>query len=209
MIADVSYLRDKSRQDPPAEQERRAYALAVINSIKELIQLDTLFKQELTMLVQQGSIEEPARLADYSAYLTSAKGVDLQQVLEALDINKRLELVLELLRRELDITQLQAEIRQRIEERVSKQQREFFLREQLKAIKKELGLEKDDKEADITRFMHRLEERTVSDEAKKRIDEEIDKFRLLEPSSPELNITRNYLDCRSSAGYGFSPLTSS
>ena len=199
MLAEVHYLYDEKLD---VSGDLRAHALAVINTVKELIEVNPLFKQELNILVQQGSIEEPGRLADYAAYLTSAKGVELQKVLEALDIKERLIKVLELLRREIDISKLQADIRKRIEERVSKQQREFFLREQLKAIKKELGLEKDDKEAEIQRFLERLEKRAPSEEAQGRIDEEVDKLRVLEPSSPEFNVTRNYLDWLTSLPWG-------
>jgi ATP-dependent Lon protease len=105
-----------------------------------------------------------------------------------------MELVLALLRKEVDISKLQTKIRQQIDERMSKQQREFFLREQLKAIKQELGLEKDDKDTEIQQFLARLESRQPSEEAVVRIDEEVSKLRLLEPASPEFNLTRNYLD---------------
>jgi ATP-dependent Lon protease len=182
--------------------ELRAYALAAINSVKELIALNPLFKQELNLLVQQGSIEEPGRLADFAAYLTSAKGEELQRVLECFDVRERLTMVLELLRREIDINELQSDIRARIEERISKQQREFFLREQLKAIKKELGLEKDDKEEEVERFLGRLEGKTLTEEAQGRIDAEVEKFRILEPASPEYNVTRNYLDWLTALPWG-------
>jgi len=190
-IAEVDYL-----YEPQAEvtDELRAYALAVINTVKDLVQLNPLFKEELNLLISQGAVGEPARLADFAAYLTSAPADKLQDILETLDVRERLEKVLTLLRQELDISKLQAEIRQRIDERISRQQREFFLREQLKAIKKELGLEKDDKEAEVARFLERLETREPTAEARARIDEEIDKLRVLEPSSPEFNVTRNYLD---------------
>lgn len=199
MIAEVEYLHEKAVE---VGREERAYALAVINSVRDLIELNPLFKQELNLLVQQGSIEEPGRLADYAAYLTSATGEDLQRVLETLDVQERLVRVLELLRREIDISKLQDDIRRQIEERVSKQQREFFLREQLKAIKKELGLEKDDKEAELQRFLERLETRSPTDEALTRIDEEVEKLRVLEPASPEYNVTRNYLDWLTSLPWG-------
>ncbi len=199
LIAQVTYYREPEIE---LTEELRAYALAVINSIKDLVKLNPLFQQELKLLLQQGSIEEPGRLADYAAYLTSAKGADLQVVLEAFDVPKRLEQALELLRREIDISELQVDIRKRIEERISKHQREFFLREQLKEIKKELGLEKDDKDAEIQRFLARLEDREPSEEARARIDDEVDKLRLLEPASPEFNVTRNYLDWLTALPWG-------
>jgi len=191
VVAEVDYLYEAKVE---VDEELRAYALAVINTCKDLVQLNPLFKQELTLLIQQGSVEEPGRLADYAAYLTSAKGKQLQEVLETLDVRERMELVMELLRREIDISELQAQIRGQIEERVSKQQREFFLREQLKAIKQELGLERDDKEAELERLTERLEGKDVPEEAQSRIDDELEKMRHLQPSSPEFNVTRTYLD---------------
>ncbi|MBW2459687.1 MAG: LON peptidase substrate-binding domain-containing protein, partial [Deltaproteobacteria bacterium] len=87
LIARVTYHRESEND---LTEELRAHALAVINSIKELVQLNPLFQQELKLLLQQGSIEEPGRLADYAAYLTTAKGTDLQAVLETFDVPRRL-----------------------------------------------------------------------------------------------------------------------
>lgn len=198
----VAAVRYRYEKPGPVDDELKAYALAVINYIKELIQQNPLYKEELALLSAQGSLEEPSRLADYAAYLTSASGEDLQRVLEAEDVRERLELSLTLLERELDISKLQARIRRQIEERVTKQQREFFLREQLKIIKQELGLEKDDKQAEIDRFRQRLAALAPSDEAKARIDEELSKLALLEPTSPEFGVTRNYLDWLTSLPWG-------
>ncbi|MCA9619220.1 MAG: endopeptidase La, partial [Myxococcales bacterium] len=199
LVAQIRYEYEVKQE---VDGELRAYALAVINTVRELIELDPLFKQELNLLVQQGSIEEPGRLADFAAYLTSAKGDKLQAVLECFDVRRRLEMSLELLRGEIDISKLQAEIRANIEERVSKQQREFFLREQLKAIKKELGLAKDDKEEEIERFLERLEGKQLTEEVRERVDDEVEKLRLIEPASPEYNVTRNYLDWLTSLPWG-------
>jgi ATP-dependent Lon protease len=191
LVAEVRYAYEP--RTVPSD-EIKAYSVAIINSIKELVQLNPLFKEELSMLLNQGNLDEPSRLADLAAFLTSAGGAELQGVLETLEIRERMQAVLQLLRKELDISKLQSKIRQQLDERISKQQREFFLREQLKAIKQELGLEKDDKEAEIQKFVERLGSRTPSEEAKARIDDEVEKLRLLEPSSPEFSLTRNYLD---------------
>jgi ATP-dependent Lon protease len=191
IIAEVNYLYEPKLA--PSD-ELRAYALAVINSIKDLIVQNPLFKEELNLLINQGSFEEPGRLADYAAFLTSAPAAKLQEVLETLDVRARLEKVLDLLRHELEISKLQSKLRKEMEERVNEQQREFMLRQQLKAIKKELGLEKDDKDTEIQRFTDRLKTRSPSEEARERIDEELEKLKVLEPSSPEYNVTRNYLD---------------
>ncbi len=99
-----------------------------------------------------------------------------------------------LLKKELDLTQLQSTINQKIEATINKTQREFFLREQLKAIKKELGMEKDDKTMDSEKFEERLKERIVPEEVMKVIQEEIDKLNVLEVQSAEYAVSRNYLD---------------
>ncbi len=99
-----------------------------------------------------------------------------------------------LLKREVEISKLKVQISKRIEDRLSKQQREFFLKQQLKEIKKELGLAKDEAESEIDKFQKRLKELTLTEEAQERINDELEKLRLLEPASAEFNVTRAYLD---------------
>lgn len=190
MVAEVEYPKEKGA---PSD-ELRAYTLAVINSIKELVLLNPLYKEQLSLLVSEGNLEEPGPLADMSAFLTSAKPEVLQGVLETLAVRKRLEKVLGLLKDELEISRLQTRIRERIEDRINEQQREFFLREQLKAIKQELGIEKEGKESEVEEFQARLLNKRLSTEAQAKVDEEMSKLKMLEPSSSEYNITRNYLD---------------
>ena len=99
-----------------------------------------------------------------------------------------------LLKKELDLSQLQNTITQKIEATISKSQKEFYLREQLKTIKKELGIEKDDKTSDREKFEARLKKVTVPDEVKSVINEELEKIATLEPQSAEYALSRNYLD---------------
>jgi len=177
-----------------ANTELKAYSLAVIKSIKELIQLNPLHKEELKLFMATSALGEPGRLADFAAALTTSSGPELQDILETVSIRARLKKVLGLLKKEIGISEIQVKISKQIEERLSKQQREFFLREQLKEIKKELGITKEGKEAEVDRFTERLKEIKPSEEAKERINEEIEKIRLIEPASPEFNVSRNYLD---------------
>jgi ATP-dependent Lon protease len=190
MVAEVEYPKDKGA---PGD-ELKAYTLAVINSIKDLVSENPLYKEQLSLLLSEGNFEEPGLLGDMAAFLTSAPGERLQEVLETLDVRRRLERVLGLLKRELEIARLQTKLRDRIEERINEQQREFFLREQLKAIKQELGIEKEGKETELEEFSARLDSRKPSAEAKLRIDDELEKLRMIEPSSAEYALTRNYLD---------------
>jgi ATP-dependent Lon protease len=183
--------------DTPLERlsrELKAYSISIITTIKELLKLNPLFKEELQIFLGHSDFTEPGRLADFAVALTTASREELQEVLETFEIEKRIDKALLLLKKELDISKLQSTINQRIEATISKTQREFFLREQLKAIKKELGMEKDDKSLDIEKFEERLKKRTVAEDVMKVIREEMDKLSALEIQSAEYGVCRNYLD---------------
>ena len=126
--------------------------------------------------------------------MTTSSGAELQEILEIADVRTRIEKVLVLLKKEVEISKLKAQISKRIEEQLSKQQREFFLKQQLQEIKKELGISKDDTESEIEKFRKRMESLTLTEEAGERIEEELEKMKLLGPSSAEFNVTRAYLD---------------
>jgi len=191
ITVEVKYLIET---DMSVNEELKAYSLAIIDGIKELMQLSPLFKEEMTLLLSRSNVNEPGRLADFAASMTSASVDELQDILESFSIPDRVRKVLLLLKKEIEVSKLQVKISKQIEERLSKQQREFFLREQLKEIKKELGISKEGKEAELDRFKQRLEKLTLTEEAKQRIDEEMEKLAMMEPSSPEFNVSRTYLD---------------
>ena len=180
--------------DPGSEEELKAYSVSIINAIKELVQLNPLFKEELGLLMGRVNLKEPGTLADFSASMTTASGKELQKILETRRIKQRIEKALILLKHELEVSKLQSRISQKIEERMSQQQREFFLREQLKEIKKELGLSKEGKETEVEKYLARIRKLKLTEEVRERIDEEIEKLRLIEPASPEYNVSRAYLD---------------
>ncbi|WP_029911459.1 endopeptidase La [Pelobacter seleniigenes] len=191
IFADVTYFLSPAYTNNP---ELKAYSMAIISTLKELVQINPLYSEEIKLFLGRSSMDDPARLTDFAANLTNADGFELQEVLETFDIHRRIDKVLVLLKKELEVSRLQTKISQQIEEKISKQQREFFLREQFKAIKKELGLEKEGKTSEIEKFQQRLKNLTLNDEAQKAVDEEIQKLQLIEPSSPEYTVSRNYLD---------------
>ena len=174
--------------------ELKAYSMAIITTLKELVQINPLYSEEIKLFLNRSSMDDPSRLADFAANLTSAEGQELQEILATFDVRKRINLVLVLLKKELEVSRLQSRISKQIEDKISSQQREFFLKEQLKAIKKELGLEKEGKVSEVEKFQKRLKGLTLTDEIQKVVDEELEKFQLLEPSSPEYTVSRNYLD---------------
>ncbi len=191
IVANVQYMFETEMAD---NKELKAYSISVIKRLKELIQVDPLHKEELKLFMSHSSLDEPGRLADFAAALTTATGEELQEILETVSIISRLNKVLLLLEKEIDVSKLQAKISKQIEEKLTNQQRQFFLREQLKAIKKELGLEKEGREAEVERFAERLKSLKLSPEAEDRVKEEMDKLRLIEPASPEFNVSRTYVD---------------
>ncbi len=192
LLAKVHYQEDK--QVLQLSREVKAYSISIITTIKELLKLNPLFKEELQIFLGHSDFTQPGRLADFGVALTTATRGELQDVLETFDVEKRIDKALVLLKKELDLSKLQSTINQRIEATISKSQREFFLREQLKAIKKELGLEKDDKSVDIEKFEERLKVRQVPDDVMKVIREEMEKLSVLEVQSAEYGVCRNYLD---------------
>ena len=189
--AEVEYHEDELAK---GNKELKAYSISIITTIKELLKLNPLFKEELQIFLGHSDFTEPGKLSDFAVALTTATREELQEVLETYDLPGRIDKALVLLKKELDLSKLQNSINQKIEGTISKTQREFFLREQLKTIKKELGLEKEDKTCDLEKFEQRLKKRIVPEDVKLTIKEEMDKLSVLEVQSAEYAVCRNYLD---------------
>ncbi|PKQ42433.1 endopeptidase La [Pseudomonas sp. YY-1] len=198
------YLAEVEYPQPPAypRDEVKAYGMALINAIKELLPLNPLYSEELKNYLNRFSPNEPSPLTDFAAALTTASGHELQEVLDTVPMLKRMEKVLPLLRKEVEVGRLQKELSAEVNKQIGERQREFFLKEQLKLIQKELGLSKDDKSADREEFLARLEGKTLPAQAQKRIDEELNKLSILEAGSPEYAVTRNYLDWSTALPWG-------
>lgn len=197
-MADVSYPEPRAE----ADETIRAYGMAIINTIKELLPLNPLYNEGLRHYLQNFSPSEPSPLTDFAAALTSANGVELQTILETVPLKPRMEKVLTLVKKELEVARLQSEISDEVNEKVSQHQREFFLREQLKIIQRELGLSKDDKTAEVDAFRERMQALSPPEPVQKRFDDELQKLSVLETGSPEYGVTRNYLDWLTSVPWG-------
>jgi len=195
----VRYHEETSYRD---NLELRAYTVAIVNTIKELIKHNPLHEEELKVFASRFSVDEPSRLADFAASLTTGPRQGLQEVLETFPIFERMKKVLALLNRELNVSKVQSRIRKNIVERVADQQRKFFLQEQLHEIQRELGMEEDPREQEIRRFRRRLKRIELSREAREVFDEELRKLSMLDPASPEYGVTRNYLDWLTSLPWG-------
>ncbi|RVE40976.1 hypothetical protein evm_014374 [Chilo suppressalis] len=185
-------------------EEVKALTQEVIKTIRDIINLNPLYRESLHHMLAQGQrvVDNPVYLSDLGAALTGAEPADLQAILEEMDIPKRLMLSLSLLKKEYELSKLQQKIGKEVEEKVKQQHRKYILHEQLKVIKKELGLEKDDKDAIGEKFRERLANKTVPAAVQTVIDEELNKLNFLESHSSEFNVTRCYLDWLTSLPWG-------
>ena len=198
----VKEAKDILEEEGEAPSMAKAYAMEVMQTIKEILKLNPFFKEQMQMILERTEVHEAGKLADFGAALTTADAPALQEVLGTLNVVERIEKTLLLLKKELELSKLQTEISKTVEEKMSANQRRYMLMEQLKLIKKELGLERDDKEALTAKFTERIAEVEVPDEARRVIDEELLKLQSLEPSSSEFNVTRNYLDWLTALPWG-------
>lgn len=185
-------------------EEVKAFTQEVIKTIRDIINLNPLYRESLHHMLAQGQrvVDNPVYLSDLGAALTGAEPKDLQAVLEEMDIPKRLMMSLSLLKKEYELSKLQQKIGKEVEEKVKQQHRKYILHEQLKVIKKELGLEKDDKDAIGDKFRERLANKVVPEAIQTVIDEELNKLNFLESHSSEFNVTRCYLDWLTSLPWG-------
>ncbi|KAK3883232.1 hypothetical protein Pcinc_012433 [Petrolisthes cinctipes] len=177
-------------------EEVKALTQEIIKTIRDIIALNPLYRESVTQMIQHGQrvVDNPVYLADLGASLTSASPTELQQILQETKIPARLMLALSLLKKEYELSKLQASIAKEVEEKVRSQHRKYMLQEQLKVIKKELGIEKEDKDAIEEKFRARLKEKVVPKAVQDVIDEELNKLGFLDNHSSEFNVTRNYLD---------------
>ncbi len=197
-LVEVEHL----RPSPDPSDEVKAYGMALINAIKELLPLNPLYSEELKNYLNRFSPNDPSPLTDFAAALTTAPGAELQQVLDTVPMLQRMEKVLPLLRKEVEVARLQKELSAEVNRKINERQREFFLKEQLKLIQQELGITKDDRSSDLESFRQRLDGKVLPEAAQKRIDDELNKLSVLETGSPEYAVTRNYLDWATDLPWG-------
>jgi len=183
------------RRDVPTKpyEELKAYTLSIISSVKELLNLSPLFGEQLKLLMAHLDFENPGLIMDLITAMSSTEPEKAQEVLETFDLLLRAKKVMALLKNEIDLQQLQMQIKSQIDDKISAHQKEFFLREQLKVIKKELGIEKDDKASEIEALEAKIAKLDLSAEARKVAQEELKKLSTLEAGSSEFNVVRTYL----------------
>ncbi|OJJ42719.1 hypothetical protein ASPZODRAFT_76382 [Penicilliopsis zonata CBS 506.65] len=176
----------------------RAVTSEIVNVCKEIATLNPLFRDQISAFYTDqfpGNLsDEPSKLADFAAAVSAGELHEMQEVLETMNIEDRLPKALIVLKKELMNAQLQSKISKDVEAKIQKRQREYWLMEQMKGIKRELGIESDGKDKLVEKFKEKAEKLAMPEAVKKVFDEEINKLAHLEPAASEFNVTRNYLD---------------
>ncbi|MGB9810166.1 endopeptidase La [Dictyoglomus turgidum] len=163
----------------------------LLNLFQKMASLIPQFPEEL--LINAMNIQEPGRLADFIAFNTNLNINEKQEILETIDIKERLQKVTYYLTRELEILEIANKIQNEVKNEIEKSQKEYFLRQQMKAIQKELG-EIDPREMEINELRQKLQEAKLPPEAMKEAERELERLALMPPGSAEYTVTRTYLD---------------
>ncbi|KAL7784059.1 ATP-dependent protease La [Trichoderma ceciliae] len=197
----VSLVNVENLVDEPYDPKSpvvRAVTNEIVNVFKEVAAMNNLFRDQIStfsMSQSTGNVtSEPAKLADFAAAVSSGEQNELQEVLACMNIEERMQKALIVLKKELMNAQLQSKITKDVESKISKRQREYWLMEQMKGIRRELGLESDGKDKLVEKFKEKAAKLAMPDPVRKVFDEEINKLAHLETAASEFNVTRNYLD---------------
>ena len=177
-------------QEKTKDPEQIARMRTVLNLFREYLETDPKMSSDIFHGVE--SIEEPGRLADIVASNMDLKPEEYQKVLETMDISGRLNIVIEYLTRENEILRLEDKISSKVKTQMNKSQREYYLREQIRAIQEELGDENAEDEA--AEWKKKLEELNLAPVVTKKVNQEISRFSKMASNSPDASVIRSYVE---------------
>jgi ATP-dependent Lon protease len=186
-IVRVSRMAEKLTPD----REIDALQANLVSQFSKFVSLVPYLPDELQMMAMQ--VREPGRLTDLVASYLKIAVEELQDLLSTLDVRQRLEKLIVILSREIELLELGHKIQSQVQTELNKNQREYFLRQQLKAIQKELG-ETDSRSAEIEDLEKKVESANMPEEARKAADKELERLRMIPPESAEHTVVRTYLD---------------
>ncbi|CAM4335618.1 MAG: endopeptidase La [Paenibacillus macerans] len=178
-------------EEETVDPEIDALMRTVLTQFEHYINLSKKVTPETLAAVSD--IEEAGRLADVITSHLSLKIKDKQEILETIDVRKRLEKLLDILNNEREVLELERKISQRVKKQMEKTQKEYYLREQMKAIQKELG-EKEGRAGEAEELRAQMEEKRLPEKVREKAEKEIDRLEKMPPSSAEGGVIRNYVD---------------
>jgi ATP-dependent Lon protease len=188
IIADVEYLEDI--EDNPTEL--KAWTRQLITETKKLSRGNPLFTEE--MRLNMVNIDQAGKMADFIASIINIDRRQQQRILETLNVRRRMERVLVFIKKEQQVLAMQEQIQSRVNSKLEKNQREYFLREELKHIQQELGLTSDPRSAVYNKLSKAIAALNLEGEVAEAVNNELEKFQSLDPNSPDYSITRTYLE---------------
>ncbi|MCM3270913.1 endopeptidase La [Paenibacillus elgii] len=183
----VRELPEQETSDPEIDALMRT----VLNQFEHYINLSKKVTPETLAAVSD--IDEPGRLADVICSHLSLKIKDKQEILETVDVRMRLEKLLAILNNEREVLELERKISQRVKKQMEKTQKEYYLREQMKAIQKELG-DKEGRAGEVEELRNQLAQSDVPEKVREKIEKEIDRLEKMPATSAEGSVIRNYID---------------
>jgi ATP-dependent Lon protease len=173
------------------DNETEALMSNVLGQFSRIVELSPGLPPEIGQMAK--TVQEPGTLADMVASTINATPEEKQQVLELIDVKRRLQEVTRLLNHQVEILELGNKIQSQVKGDMDKSQREYYLRQQLKAIKEELG-EKDETQVEVEEYRTKIEDKNLPGEAKKEADRELERLSRMHPSSAEYTVASTYLD---------------
>ena len=187
--AHVKHLQDLLPAEKGADFE--ALVRSVMSLFQQVVQLSPTLSDDLQTVVM--NIDDPGRLTDFiAANLPSLSSTERQELLESLELKGRLERLNRVLAREVEVLQLRSKIQSDVQDQVTQSQREYYLREQMKAIQKELG--EADEQQEIEELRKKIEAAGMTEEAKKEAMRELSRLAKMSPAAADYHVTRTYLD---------------
>jgi ATP-dependent Lon protease len=172
--------------------EAKALTRALLSEMKQVSEGNPLFSEE--MRLSMVNIDNPGKIADFVTSILNIDRGEQQKILENANVQSRMEHVLIFIKKEQELLKIQKKIQEQLNEKITKSQREYFLKEELKAIKQELGMAVDAKTSEYQRFKETVEKLDLQGEVKEQVEQELEKFSLMDANSPEFTVTRNYLE---------------
>jgi ATP-dependent Lon protease len=197
----VEYLDDVYDAD---DSETKAMTRSLISELKSISENNPFFNEE--MRLNMVNIDQPGKIADFICSILNIDREKQQDILETLNIKERLSKTLMFIKKEQEVQKIQKKVSKQLNERVAKSQREYFLREELKAIKAELG-EADAKGSDYKKISEAIAKLHLEGEVKEQVEQELEKLGSIDPQSSEYSVTRNYLETVISLPWNVNPYT--
>jgi ATP-dependent Lon protease len=173
--------------------ELEAVVRSLVNQFQRLVQTSSTISNDLGEMVLSAGAGDPSRLSDLAASVLNISVEEKIGLLERNNVKDRVQKLFEIVTREVELQEISSRIQSQVADEVGKTQRQFYLREQMKAIQKELG-EDDERQQEIEEFRHRIEAAGMPEEAKKAAEKELDRLSKMPPQAAEYTVSRTYLD---------------